>query len=185
MDQPTNVFFVEAHSCRPPSAYVGDDYPERFDSELPPSNPVALVVEDPVHYPVQGPAALQEWASSSPGGVFYIRLGPEHRTFALSMMHELHCLRNMRAALGGARDRRRGPDVQAHFTHCLQYLRQFVLCEPDLTLEPPDVLEWDFAGGVKVPESVHVCKDWEQVYGAMGASWEEWVRVRGDYGYGS
>ena len=88
-------------------------------------------------------------------------------------------MRNMRATLVG----NRRPEAQFHFTHCLQYIRQFVLCEPDLTLEPPDVLEWDFESGIKIPESVHVCKDWKQVYDASGANWEEWVDVRHSYGY--
>ncbi|KAI0315345.1 hypothetical protein OF83DRAFT_362902 [Amylostereum chailletii] len=150
--------------------YVGDDYPELWP--LPPTPPVTLVVEEPVHLPILGPDARQEWASTSPKGISYIRIGPEHRAFAVTMLHELHCLRLMRAGLAG--DYR--PASQEHFAHCLNYIRQMILCSPDLTLEPANVLERDFdaerSGGT------HVCRDWRQVYDLMDDNWTKWVDLR-------
>ncbi|KAI0686661.1 hypothetical protein C8T65DRAFT_835453 [Cerioporus squamosus] len=151
-------------------SYVGDDYPEHWP--LPPADPVALVVEDPAHYPIFGPDAREEWASSTPKGFGYMRLGPEHRPFSVSMFHEYHCLRVMRAGLAG----NYRPQTITHIGHCLVYLRQMILCDPDLTLEPPDALARDLE--VERAGAIHVCKDWRQVYDAMASNWENWVKVR-------
>ena len=51
-----------------------------------------------------------------------------------------------------------------------------ILCEPDLTLEPVDILHRNV--GSERASSVHVCNDWRQVYGAMATNWEEWVAQR-------
>ncbi|KAI0747053.1 hypothetical protein C8Q80DRAFT_1179059 [Daedaleopsis nitida] len=146
-------------------AFAEDDYPEFWD--LPPAASVALVVEDPVHYAVVGPDAREEWASSTPEGVSYLHLGPERRAFSTSMFHQQHCLRAMRAALAG--DYR--PYMQQHFTHCLHYIRQMILCAPNLTLEPADVLERDYDAGMKEVGAIHMCQDWRQVYEEMEANW--------------
>lgn len=148
------------------SAYVGDDFPELWP--LPPTPPVLLVVENPAHYPIAGLDAREEWAANTPKGFGYMRLGPEGRAFAVSMFHQLHCLRLMRFALAGDyRDQ-----TFAHFGHCLNYLRQLILCNPDLTLEPYDVLEGEY--DVKQDASTHVCQDWRQVYDAMASNWDNW-----------
>ena len=153
-------------------AYIGEDHPEYWD--LPPVPPVALIMEDPVHYPILGPDAQQEWASNSPPGISFVRMGAEHRAFSVSMLHQLHCLRSLRAALAG--DYR--PATQGHFAHCLQYIRQMVLCEPNLTLEPSNVLKRNYDEGVKEPGATHVCPDWTQVYDVMDENWKEWMNVR-------
>ncbi|KAI0371488.1 hypothetical protein BV20DRAFT_941747 [Pilatotrama ljubarskyi] len=150
--------------------YIGDAFPEVLP--LPSARPVALVVEDPAHYSISGLDAREEWAANTPKGYSYVRLGPEYRTFAVSMFHELHCLRLMRSALAG--DHR--PATDGHFGHCLIYLRQLILCNPDLTLEPPDVMDHDY--DVKQDGSTHICQDWRQVYDAMASNWDQWVDVR-------
>ncbi|KAI0371483.1 hypothetical protein BV20DRAFT_978852 [Pilatotrama ljubarskyi] len=150
--------------------YVGEDFPEWLP--LPSANPVAMVVENPARYSISGLDAREDWAANTPKGYSYVRLGPEHRSFALSMFHELHCLRLMRSALAGDHT----SATREHYAHCLVYLRQLVLCNPDLTLEPPDVMQHDYE--VKQDGSVHVCQDWRQVYDAMAANWKEWRVVR-------
>lgn len=98
-----------------------------------------------------------------------MRLGPEGRAFAISMYHQLHCLRLMRYALAAGDH----SDLKStHFGHCLIYLRQLILCNPDLTLEPYNVLEDDY--DVKQDGSTHVCQDWRQVYDAMASNWDSW-----------
>ncbi|KAI0658606.1 hypothetical protein C8Q70DRAFT_887584, partial [Cubamyces menziesii] len=146
--------------------FVGDDFPEIWP--LPPTPNVALVVEDPVRYSIGGLDAREEWAASTPKGFGYIRLGPEHRAFAVSMYHQLHCLRLIRSGLAGDHS----DATMVHFGHCLNYLRQLILCNADLTLEPYDVLDRDFA--VKQDNSVHVCQDWHQAYDAMSSNWDDW-----------
>ncbi|VDC03526.1 unnamed protein product [Peniophora sp. CBMAI 1063] len=151
--------------------YEDSDYPEFWP--LPPSLPVTLVVEETIHYPIVGENAQDEWASTASAGFGYLRLGPNYRAFALSMFHQLHCLRLMRSALAPGDYR---PSTEGHFKHCLNYFRQVILCDPDLTLEPADVLEQD--AKVERVSSVHVCKDWRQVYDAMSVNWDEWVAHR-------
>jgi hypothetical protein len=50
-------------------------------------------------------------------------------------------------------------------SHCIDLLRQSLMCQPDLTVEVKDEL-----GGVTGFGTVHQCKDWGQFMGWM----EEW-----------
>lgn len=129
-------------------------------------------MEESVQYPILGPDAREQWASSTPAGFGYLRLGPEHRAFALSMFHQHHCLRLMRKAFEDNVD----ASVPGHFNHCLLYLRSFILCSPDLTLEPHDTLHRTFE--VERSGGSHVCNNWEQVYSAMELNWDNWVEAR-------
>ncbi|KAG7451996.1 uncharacterized protein BT62DRAFT_926199 [Guyanagaster necrorhizus] len=56
---------------------------------------------------------------------------------------------------------------------CLTYLRQMILCNPDLTLEPADVLTWDHE--IKRTGATHVCKDWSKVHDAMRRNYNDTV----------
>ena len=130
------------------------------------------MVEDSVHYSIADHDALEEWASSIPKGFGYIRLGPEYRAFAISMFHQYHCLRVMRDALSGNYNE----SVVEHYGHCLGYLRQLILCSPDLTLEPHDLLTSGTGKGAI--GATHVCEDWTQVYDAMSSNWDAWSTFR-------
>ena len=52
-----------------------------------------------------------------------------------------------------------------HVWHCLNYIRQNVLCSPDLSLEPGDFEERNFE--VDRNNGIHVCRDWDQIYRFM------------------
>lgn len=154
--------------------YVGDDYPLYLPVRL--VSPVAQVMEETVHYPIYGVEARSEWALSLRKNFsLYTLLGPEHRAFTVAMEHQLHCLRLMRVALAGAYDE----ETQGHFTHCLHYIRHMVLCNPNLTLEPADVLERDFE--VERTGATHVCRDWRAVYDTMDDGWTAWLDVRSSW----
>lgn len=107
-----------------------------------------------------------------PDGYAYVRLGPQHRLFAVAMAHELHCLGALRSALVELEP---GKDAEfgtvEHSQHCLNYLRQWTLCNPDLTLEPFDPLDEgrDYgADSERVGAGArHVCRDWSKVYEGM------------------
>lgn len=154
------------------AAYLGEDYPEFYipaDGELPLA---MMTMEESRHYAVTGPDALDEWASGSPVGYGYLRLGEESRGFSLAMFHELHCLHVMRLPLDGVAS----PHNLGHMQHCLNYLRQFILCSPNLTLEPADVLTRDFEEDRE--GATHVCRNWEVMYDEMAENWREWEPVR-------
>ncbi|KAJ7818318.1 hypothetical protein B0H14DRAFT_2373218, partial [Mycena olivaceomarginata] len=153
----------------------GDDFPEFYmpvRGDLP---PVAMTMEETRHYPIAGPDALDEWATSSSVGYGYVRLGPEYRGFAMGMFHELHCLHVMRLVLG-----ENDKGAVGHFQHCLNYLRQFILCSPNLTLEPADVLTRDFE--TDRVGATHVCKDWSMVYDETADNWWQWEPVKNSNG---
>ncbi|TFK55502.1 hypothetical protein OE88DRAFT_1672200 [Heliocybe sulcata] len=148
-------------------SYVGHDHPMSLplpDGDL---SLVALITEETVHYPLLGPDSDTEWDALSSAGYGYVRLGPDDRLFSVSMFHELHCLRMLNLAFGKAHIASR-----AHIKHCLNYLRQNILCSPDLTLEPGDFEEKDFS--VEGEGSMHVCRDWSSVYPVMDEDYYRW-----------
>ena len=90
-----------------------------------------------------------------PKGLGYVHLGKDDRAFYLSMWHELHCLRIIQKLLENPDDRSFGGE--GHLQHCLNYLRQYLLCNADDTLEPGD-----YHSGPAFFE--RKCRDWKAVH---------------------
>ncbi|KAJ7822604.1 hypothetical protein B0H13DRAFT_1659604, partial [Mycena leptocephala] len=149
----------------------GNDYPEFYIPRNGTLPRVLLTVEESRHYSLTGSDALEEWASSSAVGFGFVRLGPEYRAFVLAMFHETHCLHALRFYIYDGADK-----LSPHVQHCLNYLRSFILCAPNLTLEPPDVLTRNFE--TNRVGATHVCPNWELLYGEMAENWHEWESVR-------
>ena len=151
------------------TAYVDDDFPPRL-LEFEPGN-VQLAVEESVRYSpwdAEGPA---EWSSTSPPGEGSVRLGRDGRVFYLSMFHELHCLRRIQKSLRDPQSVTR-PAVLGHTQHCLNYLRQWSLCQADRTLEVGDFVTRNFTAD-RVG-AVHTCRDWRAVYDRVTYDWSNW-----------
>lgn len=129
-----------------------------------------MVVEESVHYPVLGPASDKEWFSVTSSSYRYIRLGPEHRLFHAAMAHELHCLRMLNLAFGNTSF----PDT-GHIQHCLNRIRQSILCDSDLTLEPGNFEERDFT--LERVGATHVCQDWAILYDIMDENTISWLNA--------
>lgn len=157
----TNIvrhFLPSIISLKPPLttspliAYVGTDHPSRLPITLP----------TVYHTLNSGDAqfslfADDDWATVFPASDGFTDLGPDNRTFLVSMVHQLHCLDVFRV---GFVTNRTG--YAYHVEHCLRYMLQIVLCHADTTLEAdePGMREGRLehaAGGVG---SVHECKDW-------------------------
>jgi hypothetical protein len=53
------------------------------------------------------------------------------------------------------------PEVStpSHVRHCIELLRQALICQPDLTLELKDELH----GGVQGFGTEHQCEDWDEL----------------------
>lgn len=147
---------------------------------------VQMTVENSTHYPIQGPSAKSEWDSVYPRSYGFVRLGPNHRTMCVSMFHQLHCVEKMRLALNDPED----PIATIpHLQHCMNFIRQMMLCAADTTLEPADEVVRDESGrevgtrasGVGV---THTCRDWTTVYETVEQNWdawqEYWEEVSGD-----
>lgn len=121
--------------------------------------PVRTSLENSVNYGIHGPVADAQWEAIIPdnGGIVY--MGRDRRPFMPSMFHQLQCLKSIRisylqvnSTAGQAAD----PTAQ----HCLNYLRQMILCRGDLNLE--QVISNHF-------HSVHfrreqTCRNWEIPY---------------------
>ena len=122
-----------------------------------------MIVEESVHYPIMGPEAMDEWIYSSPYGTGSYRVGPNNRSFYLTIFHSLHCLRLMRADL-------HDQSITPHSLHCLQHLREQILCGADTTLEPGDFTTRDF--DIDREGSTHIChSDWREVYAEVNSNW--------------
>lgn len=160
-------------------AYLAEDYPEylplpgRVDGDN--NGRVALTVEESVHFSLSRDDGESIWRASTPTGGGYVHLGAEMRLYSVAMFHQLHCIERLREALVGEGDGH-------HTQHCLNYLRQFILCQPDLTLEEGNFMERNFEmeedghGDVRMPVGrTHMCSDWSVVYDAMEGNWDEWV----------
>ncbi|KAF7357612.1 Hydrolase-4 domain-containing protein [Mycena sanguinolenta] len=149
--------------------WVMADFPEFWQVE---ADDIAMVVEETARYSITGIDAKEDWASNSPAGFGYLRVGPEKRDFALDLAHQLHCLRNLRGGLAGDHS----PKMLWHVQHCLNFLRMMMLCFPNLTLEPADVLERDFE--VHRTGATHVCRDWRQYFEKMEENWYDFIGNR-------
>jgi len=157
-------------------SYVGSDYPERLPIEAP---LVKMVVEESNHYSLTDPEAFDEWLWTAPVGDNHIRLGPHKRMFAVAMVHELHCLRNLRVDIVKGWDKLEA-SRKIHEKHCLNYIRQWILCHADTTLEPGDWTKRNFT--VERIGATHTCRDWRPVFDYIRDNWyefEDWVEEHG------
>lgn len=150
-------------------AYIEDDYPDNLPIPHPGLPYVALRVEDSEHYSIRATegstpddvALLEaEWESLFPSGYGFIHVGPHDREFTISMFHQLHCINNIRLALGLK------PPPLYHTQHCMNYLRQMVLCASNTRLEPMSrrLKEKSNITGVDGLGLIHVCRDWSVVH---------------------
>jgi hypothetical protein len=125
-----------------------------------------LTVEDSVYYE---PNATAEWHTLFPSGGGFVRLGPEYRLFGVSMFHQLHCLDKLRRAVV------HDPPSEWerwHTQHCLNYVRQMLLCSSSNRLEPVK----DVADGLKVDglELEHTCRDWSVLRRIAEENFKDW-----------
>ena len=119
---------------------------------------VVLEVDSWTRYHLSSAA---EWAPLFPeGGI--IHLGSLGMSYTVSMMRQLRCLHVVREQLTRpVRER----DVEPT-RHCLNYLRQMVMCRGDLHFDP-----YQYAHPINAvhPHAVRRCKDWRAVYESV---WE-------------
>lgn len=155
------------------SAYLGEDFPREW--QIPTLDDVYMSVENSVHYPYDGPRADAEWNTTSPqSGLGLIYLGKSNQAFTISLFHELRCLDIVRKGLVVFRDRdqpesRSGPSQLVQ--HCMNYIRQMVLCRSNLHLESVR----DHVGPrVAVSETTHKCRDWGVVFEAAEANFRQY-----------
>jgi hypothetical protein len=91
------------------------------------------------------------------GRSFGNEISPTSETYltiitGLAMFHQMHCIQTLRNNIVGA-------PVNHHTRHCLNVLRQAVLCGSDITLDAINK-----PNGTNGLGMVHVCRDWRKVY---------------------
>ncbi|KAL1943600.1 hypothetical protein VTO73DRAFT_4045 [Trametes versicolor] len=111
--------------------------------------------------------AAQQWAPLFPeGGI--IHLGPEQTPYTVSMMHQLRCLDVLRDQLNRPKSERSEQPAR----HCLNYIRQQLMCRGDLQLDP-----YQYPHKVRAvhPHAIRKCKDWRAVYEKVEANQMEYA----------
>lgn len=97
------------------------------------------------------------------------------------MTHQLHCLFMMGRIYAGithSMTDRLPADYHAHFLHCIDYLRQGVMCAGDLAVEPHGAEDADDLGPMDGGwGGLHVCKVYGGVLGVLEGEIGEGRRV--------
>ncbi|KAL6721251.1 hypothetical protein ACLMJK_000353 [Lecanora helva] len=136
------------------------------------------------------------WASLFPaqGGFFkHPTLAPHRSAFAV--FHQLHCLEGIRQGYWMIYDNvLEGRQMKeedfpfmsspSHIRHCVDLLRQSLMCRPDTTIEVKN----EELGGVTGFGTEHQCRDWGQL-SEWTVEWEGWrqdpreEKEGGDHGH--
>ncbi|KAJ7622542.1 hypothetical protein FB45DRAFT_838606 [Roridomyces roridus] len=139
-----------------------------------------MSIYEPVRFSLDPSDTLandSEWATlgENPKGFGRTRLGPEYRVFLPTFYHQLHCVRRAQIAFLGTatNDTRARTSNLHHFAHCLNYLRQTLLCQAADGLEEGDFMrtEWSAQG----PRDSLVCDDWKKVHDVMDGAYDDWL----------
>jgi len=85
------------------------------------------------HFGLDAEDGILEWKAIIPGGDGIIYLGAHHQPYGISMFHQLRCLDIVRDEV--VRDRSDGDNISELGRHCLNYIRQMVMCRGDLEFE--------------------------------------------------
>ncbi|KAI1763302.1 hypothetical protein GGR53DRAFT_372013 [Hypoxylon sp. FL1150] len=167
--------------------HAGQLFASGKGEELIPLNRAPVTFEYEFNY-AEAPSDLtnQRWESLFPlnGGFFeHPSVGPE--PVAFSVFHQLHCLDGIRNAYWNALNSSHSEEgaqhpaahshpvdhshshsdehsSDTHVRHCLEYLRQSIMCAADTTIEPTERVPEGNAA-VRGFGTVHICKDFRQL----------------------
>ena len=124
-------------------------------------------IEPTKHYQLSGSAADAEWAALAlNGGILH--LGPQRQPYSVSLFHQLRCLDIIRRDVVLSLP----PEDSKLARHCLNYMRQMVLCRADLAVDPV------LGRGVdaRVRPDTNQCVDWRRVYEELEKNQQEYAR---------
>jgi hypothetical protein len=138
--------------------YVGDDHPASW----PIARPLVLMASDNTRrFRLNASDGAAEWSAISPGDGL-IHLGTRQQPYTISMLHQLRCLGILRGEVVRDGDASGGPTALGR--HCLNYIKQMVLCRGDIQLE-----SFHYASHEDPIDlfGVYECRDWGAVYDAV------------------
>ncbi|KAG6108528.1 hypothetical protein E4U31_007661 [Claviceps sp. LM219 group G6] len=103
------------------------------------------------------------------GGVNLLRDGQDSDTwdaktegFSVAVMHQIHCVAILKHSFMLYRQDAMSEDIELeHIDHCVEYLRQTLICHGDLTLERPSMQT--YPQGATGWGEMHQCRDWDQL----------------------
>jgi hypothetical protein len=148
--------------------YVGRDYPREWPIERP---FVRMAASHTIRYQLDSPDGAAEWRSNVPGDGL-VHLGAHRQPYTIALMHQLRCLDVVRAELVRGRDPAT-EEPSALARHCLNYIKQMVICRGDTQLEPfahPNSVD------PIVMDQVYECRDWDAVYREVKENQAEYAR---------
>ncbi|KAJ7578715.1 hypothetical protein C8J56DRAFT_968898 [Mycena floridula] len=104
--------------------------------EVPQRDPVGMFISYSSHYQVDTEEGAQEFAHLLPESGYLVHLQDEEdptrsKPYTVALFHQLKCLDLIRQQYIGPED---GP-ILPFTRHCLNYLRQSILCCPNLRIE--------------------------------------------------
>lgn len=123
-------------------------------------------------------AVLQKWNHLMPVGMGFVWVNDTHRyhdlptpidwpdktVFTTSVTHQIHCLFTIAQTYSGLKSGHPiPPDHHWHMIHCMDYMREAILCSADMALEGHETTFPDDNGGSDGWDSKHVCKDYREV----------------------
>ena len=146
-------------------AYVGSDHPRTWDIGVLP--PIRMNIEPTKHYQLSGQSANAEWAALAPNNGI-LHLGPRRQPYSVSLFHQLRCLDIIRRDIVEPLP----PEDSKLSRHCLNYMRQMVLCRTDLAVDP--VL--GRGADARVRPDTNQCVDWRRVYEELEKNQREHAR---------
>ncbi|RDW92206.1 hypothetical protein BP5796_01600 [Coleophoma crateriformis] len=113
-----------------------------------------IEIAHPAKYGLSGGLPVSQFYNNS--------LSPESQAFVPSMFHQIHCVGELKHAFTEVEQ---GKPISSpeHVTHCIEYLRQVVLCFGDLTLERPEFVKEHSYKGTSGWGAAHQCRDWTNV----------------------
>ncbi|KAI0259601.1 hypothetical protein BC834DRAFT_800089, partial [Gloeopeniophorella convolvens] len=121
---------------------------------------VVMRITESARYDVDTALGTEEFKKLIPdsGHVVHVSESPETAPlpYTVTLFHQLKCLGIIRSAYIGL-GRQEVPGILAR--HCMNYLRQTILCHPNTRLQPVKLEK-----GTATRDHETVCLDWTQVY---------------------
>lgn len=118
-------------------------------------------------------AGIWRSLTNQPGGFGRAHLGEQRRSFLFTFYHQFHCISQFHRALQNRTDE---IATLEHVDHCLQYLRQTLLCSATDTLEKGDFMKRNFDADPFGSETA--CVNWETIFGEIDRSWRDFTQWR-------
>lgn len=155
------------------------------------SRETKLFTPNETFYKTLGAGKEEDWESLFPYGSGFVRVdNPQQfglsggyplesstsettESYCVSVFHQLHCLNSIRSQLenpgktheGHGHDKLSAHANELHVAHCLDYLRQSIMCAGDMSLESAVT---DKNGmliqAVSGWGATHTCKAWDEVF---------------------